>query len=586
MDWQKTGLIGGILIISVILLFRWNEFQQDKRAQLSADQTSAVTIPAEVAAGIPAATPAPDVVTPVPSADNAPATGDIPVALPGSTNSEPTVTAPATTDSTTKALATGRPGPQLITISTDTLDVMIDLYGGDIVKAVLPRYKVKLGGKQGFTILDRTAQTTYIAQSGLVGPGGTDTASGRPLFTTLQASYQLGDTEDSLVVNLSLEEEDVRLIKRFEFTRGEYLINVSYLVDNQSSEVWQGNLYGQIKRDSHQPPAAADSGFGVSPFLGAATTTVDDRYQKFTFSDMAGENKSFSIEGGWIAMVQHYFVSAWVAEEDQANQYFLRQSGNQDIYLMGFIGPPVSIAPNSQAEINSRFYVGPKDIDHLEEIAEYLDLTVDFGWLWWIAKPLFYLLDFLHDYIGNWGWSIIVLTIIVKAIFFYPSAMSYRSMARMRKVAPKMQAIKERCGDDRQKMSQEMMKLYKTEKVNPMGGCLPIIIQMPVFIALYWMLMESVELRHAPFMLWIQDLSVMDPYFIFPLIMGGTMFIQQQLNPTPPDPVQAKIMKWMPVGFTVLFLWFPAGLVIYWVTNNTLSIIQQYLITRRIEADN
>ncbi len=254
------------------------------------------------------------------------------------------------------------------------------------------------------------------------------------------------------------------------------------------------------------------------------------------------------------------------------------------MYLLGFISPETLVQPGTQAEVSARFYVGPKNIDDLELIAENLDLTIDFGFLWWIAKPIFHLLDYIHDHIGNWGWSIIVLTIIIKAIFFYPSALSYRSMAKMRKLSPKMKALKERVGDDKQKMSQEMMKLYKKEKVNPMGGCLPILIQMPVFISLYWVLMESVQLRHAPFALWITDLSVMDPYFIFPLVMGATMFIQQQLNPTPPDPMQAKIMKWMPVAFTFMFLWFPVGLVIYWVTNNTLSIIQQYIITKKIEA--
>ena len=444
---------------------------------------------------------------------------------------------------------------------------------------------MELGGEQGFTLLNQTAATTYIAQSGLVGPNATDTADGRPLFTSAQSAYTLEDGQDTLNVDLNFVQNNVAITKRFSFTRGDYLIKLTYLVDNQSSETWKANLYGQIKRDSHRPPAAADSGFGVNPYYGAAITTEEDQYKKVSFGDLDDKSEKFSTQGGWVAMVQHYFTSAWVPNSDERNEFFLKKLGSKDMYLMGYISPQVTIAANSQGELTSQYYAGPKDIDRLEDIAEYLDLTIDFGWLWWVAKPLFIVLDFLHSYISNWGWSIIALTIIIKAIFFWPSAMSYRSMAKMRKVSPKMQAIKDRYGDDRQKMSQEMMKLYKTEKVNPMGGCLPILIQMPVFIALYWVLMESVEIRHAPFILWIKDLSVMDPYFVFPLIMGGTMFIQQQLNPTPPDPMQAKIMKWMPVGFTVLFLWFPAGLVVYWVTNNTLSIIQQYVITRKIEAE-
>ncbi|MGH1486649.1 MAG: membrane protein insertase YidC [Cellvibrionaceae bacterium] len=564
MDWQKTAYIGGILVLSFVLLFKWNEFQ-DKQEALNISQSEpSVTIPAEVPTSAPLA-----------NNSNVPQS-EIPVAPAAANNDAPVIAAAPVVNSS-----------QLISVSTDTLDIIIDRSGGDIVKAVLPQYKVKLGGEEGFTILDRTSDTTYIAQSGLVGTNGTDTAEGRPLFNATASSYSLEEGKDTLTVDLTLNEDGINITKRFTFNRNDYLVHVDYLIDNQSSNVWKGNLYGQIKRDSHRPPAAADSGFGVNPYLGAATTDDDEKYRKIPFDEfeeLKEKEKKFSVQGGWIAMVQHYFVSAWVPNKDEKNNFEFIKVNNQDVHLLRYISPQTSINPGEQAEINSRFYVGPKDIDHLEAIAENLDLTIDFGFLWWIAKPLFHLLDFLHSYIGNWGWSIIALTIIIKAIFFYPSAVSYRSMAKMRKVSPKMAEIKERFGDDRQKMSQEMMKLYKKEKVNPMGGCLPILIQMPVFISLYWVLMESVEIRHAPFTLWIHDLSVIDPYFIFPLLMGATMFIQQQLNPTPPDPMQAKIMKWMPVGFTVMFLWFPAGLVIYWVTNNTLSIIQQYIITRQIEA--
>ncbi len=570
MDWQKLAYIGGIVVLSFVLLFKWNEFKANKELINAESNESIVSVPQESTQNAANNSNATNNAT-IPVAPS-PETSELPTA-PVADNDAPVVAASVPTNSS-----------QLIKVSTSTLDVIIDRRGGDIVQTILPLHKVKLGGEKGFTLLDRTQTTTYIAQSGLIGINGTDTAAGRPLFSSPQSSYRLEEGQDTLVVDLELDQNGVKITKRFTFTKNKYVIDIDYLINNQSATVWQANLYGQIKRDSHQPPAAADSGFGVNPYVGAATTREDEKYQKLNFDDLSDKNEEFSLKGGWVAMVQHYFTSAWVPEKEDTNKFFLKKLKNQDMYLLGFIGPQNTVNPGSQSEISTRFYVGPKNIDQLEIIAENLDLTIDFGWLWWIAKPLFHLLDFLHTYLDNWGWSIIALTIIIKAIFFYPSAMSYRSMAKMRKLSPKLKELKERIGDDKQKMSQEMMKLYKKEKVNPMGGCLPILIQMPVFISLYWVLMESVELRHAPFALWITDLSVMDPYFIFPLLMGATMFIQQKLNPTPPDPMQAKIMQWMPVAFTFMFLWFPAGLVIYWVTNNTLSIIQQYIITRKIEA--
>ncbi|MEO0443331.1 MAG: membrane protein insertase YidC [Pseudomonadota bacterium] len=571
MDWQRTAYIGGMLVISLVLLFRWNEFQDQRQALRAenAPSTISVEIPAPVSTESP---------TIPETAKDEISSPDLAIAPSPENSAIPSV-------NNTRNTGKANTNEQLISVTTDTLDILIDRYGGDIVKVVLPQYKVTLDGEQGFKLLDRTPVTTYIAQSGLVGANGTDTAEGRPSFSAAQSSYTLEEGEDELVVELQFVQNDVNIIKHFHFERNSYLIKIHYIIDNQSASTWQGNVYGQIKRDSHQPPAAADSGFGVNPYVGAATSTNEENYKKLGFDDLADKTHEFSRQGGWVAMVQHYFTGAWIPSQEDTNGFFLRKLSSKDMYLMGFIGPQKTISAGSQGEFKAQFYVGPKDIDRLEDIAEHLDLTIDFGLLWWIAKPLFHLLDFLHSYIGNWGWSIIALTIIIKAIFFYPSALSYKSMAKMRKVSPKMQEIKDRFGDDRQKMSQEMMKLYKTEKVNPMGGCLPILIQMPVFIALYWVLMESVEIRHAPFILWISDLSVMDPYFILPLLMGATMFIQQKLNPTPPDPMQAKIMQWMPVAFTFLFLWFPAGLVVYWVTNNTLSIIQQYIITRKIEAE-
>lgn len=567
MDWQKPAYMGGILVLSLAILFEWNQFKEAKALATTNNDSSLVSTINGAGSNDVGKLKVPL----VPTIEES----DLPIAS-NDNNLE---------SNATETISDSSGGQSdFVSIKTSTIEMVINRNGGDIVQAVLPRHKVKLNGEQGFTILDQTLATTYIAQSGLIGVNGTDTSEGRPLFKSAKAVYELRKGDGSLDVDLTLNQNGVDIVKRFTFFENKNVISVSYLIDNQSASNWQANFYGQIKRDSHKPIAAADSGVGVSPYVGAATTTNDDKYEKLTFSDLEEESQNFSIQGGWVAMVQHYFTSAWIPNEESTNKIFLRKLKNQDMYLLGFISPETLVQPGTQAEISARFYVGPKNIDDLELIAENLDLTIDFGFLWWIAKPIFHLLDYIHDHIGNWGWSIIVLTIIIKAIFFYPSALSYRSMAKMRKLSPKMKALKERVGDDKQKMSQEMMKLYKKEKVNPMGGCLPILIQMPVFISLYWVLMESVELRHAPFAMWITDLSVMDPYFIFPLVMGATMFIQQQLNPTPPDPMQAKIMKWMPVAFTFMFLWFPVGLVIYWVTNNTLSIIQQYIITKRIEA--
>jgi YidC/Oxa1 family membrane protein insertase len=324
---------------------------------------------------------------------------------------------------------------------------------------------------------------------------------------------------------------------------------------------------------------------GMNSYLGAAYSTPEARYEKIDFDTIQKRNfENREAQGGWIAIIQHYFVSAWAPPQNQQNLYYVT-TDSRDRNVVAFAGPTSSVAPEGEATLSATLYMGPKVQDYLEQVAPNLKLTVDYGWLWFIANPLFWLLDKIHDIVGNWGWSIVLLTVLVKLVLFPLSAKAYKSMARMRKLGPEMQRLKEMYGDDRQKMSQEMMKFYQKEKINPLGGCLPILVQMPVFIALYWMLLESVELRHAPFIFWIQDLSVKDPYFILPILMGISMFVQQMLNPTPPDPMQAKIMKMLPIIFTFFFLWFPAGLVIYWVVNNIISVAQQYFITRSIEKD-
>ncbi|MFC3114784.1 membrane protein insertase YidC [Cellvibrio fontiphilus] len=547
MDWQKNLLIAAILATLLMLVIRWHEFQEQLPAPAAvASQTSSSA-----------------------------ATGSVPVS-----SSEIPVAANESTETAKADLA----ATQLITVKTDSFELTINPLGGDIVQLALPRHFLKLDTPdQPFVLLDNRNNHTYLAQSGLIGANGTDTAAGRPLFRSEQQQYELTEGQNELVVDLHLQQGEVKITKRFTFTRGDYLIKVDYLIDNQSANNWSAQLYGQIKRDSQN--FVKVSALEMNPYLGAAITTPDEKYKKITFADMAENEIKTSVQGGWIAMVQHYFVSAWIPDAGSSNNYHLRKLGNNDMYLMGFTGKVNEVAPGTQGVISASFYAGPKDTERLEEISPYLDLTVDYGWLWWVAKPLFWVLKFIHNLVGNWGLAIIGLTLCVKLLFFKLSATSYKSMAKMRKLAPKMAEMKERYGDDRQKFSQEMMKMYKTEKVNPFGGCLPLLIQMPVFLALYYVLMESVELRHSPFFGWIMDLSVKDPYFVLPIIYGITMYFMQKLNPQPTDPMQARIMQMLPFLFTFMFLWFPAGLVLYWVTNNTLSIAQQYIITKQIDAE-
>lgn len=468
----------------------------------------------------------------------------------------------------------------LVAVVTDVLDVRIDPQGGDIVYAALPQHRFSLDSEQPYVLLSDSESRSYVARSGLQLEGH----EGRITFSPESTDYRLGENDERLEVDLTAEVNGVDVIKRFTFERDSYAVDVNYYLANNTEDPVTARFIGQLARDNSPDPSSGPA-LGMQSFLGAAYSTPEDRYLKVDFSDIQeGNFNNRDVEGGWVAIIQHYFTSAWAPAQDQQNLFYAT-TDSRDRNVAAFAGPPSSVAASGEASLGATLYMGPKIQDRLEAVAPHLELTVDFGWLWFIANPLFWLLDQIHDLIGNWGWSIVLLTLLVKLALWPLSAKAYKSMARMRKLGPEMQRLKEQFGDDRQKMSQEMMKFYQKEKINPLGGCLPILVQMPVFIALYWMLLESVELRHAPFMFWIQDLSVKDPFFILPLLMGASMFVQQMLNPTPPDPMQAKIMKMLPIVFTFFFLWFPAGLVIYWVVNNCISIVQQYTITRKIEAD-
>jgi len=563
MNFQRYLLIGAIAALSFMLLTEWVNFRDQRKgtdvvaAYQQQQKTSYTT-----------ATPVTE--------------SELPTAI-ASTGNDADIPSFEPLEPTNKISVVD--SVDRIKVKTDALEIDINTKGGDIVFAALPKHFAELNNPEiPFILLEQSNLRTYIAQSGLIGVNGIDTAKGRAQFTSQQTSYQLEEGQDELVVDLLFQaSNEVNITKRFRFSRGEYLVDIEYLIDNNGSQPWTGGLFGQIKRDNTPDPAQDSSGMGMAPYLGAAIHLPDEPYKKVSFDDIAeNEFPKQNLEGGWIALIQHYFTSAWIPNAKQTHTYSMIKA-RDNTNIIRFTSPQLTVNAGETGIATAQFYAGPKDQYRLEEISPGLELTVDYGILWWIAQPLFWLLTKLHGFLGNWGFAIIAVTILVKLAFFQLNAKAYTSMANMRKVQPKLVAIRERYADDRQKQSQEMMGLYKKEKINPLGGCLPILVQMPVFIALYWVLMESVELRHAPFIGYIHDLSVMDPYFILPLIMGVSMFIQQKLNPPPPDPMQAKIMQWMPVVFTFFFLFFPAGLVLYWVVNNTLSIIQQYIITKRIE---
>jgi YidC/Oxa1 family membrane protein insertase len=484
-----------------------------------------------------------------------------------------------TPSSTSSAPNSGR----LVSIKSDVLHLTIDTLGGDIVKVSLPAFPTTLQTPDSpFTLID--PGNSYAAQSGLIGKNGTDTSAGRPKFKVNSYDYNLQNGEPEIRVDLKLDQSGVMITKRFTLRRSDYLVNVDYIVENNTSDIWQGALFAQIKRDREAPVISDENAMGLQPYTGGATFVPGTPYNKLEFDDIEEESYKQKVDGGYIAMVQHYFVSAWIPKGDELNTYQARYLRQQDVFLFGFTGPVWSVSSGEESTKGAQFYVGPKDQYRLEEISPGLNLTVDYGFLWWLAQPLFFLLNAIHGLVGNWGIAIIGLTILVKTLLFPLSAAGFKSMAKMRKLQPEMAKLKERFGDDKQKFSQAMMELYKKEGANPLGGCFPILLQMPVFLALYWTLMESVELRQAPFILWINDLSIMDPYFVLPILMGGSMFLTQMMQPEPPDPMQAKVMKLMPIMFTFFFLWFPSGLVLYWLVNNLLSAAQQFYVNKRIEA--
>ena len=544
MDTRRLILLA-VFFLSIYML--WTEWERYSNPP----QPAAAAAPATTASG------APD----VSGALSAPsttltATGSVPVA-----------SATGETAQTTKP----------IRIRTDKLVADISPTGGEILRLELLDHRATESPDLNLLLVDPDHR--YAIQSGLIGDG---LPTHRANFRVVSTETELGDRQTLVVVLEAEAGAGVIVRKRYEFRRGDYRVLLTQQIENRGSAPLSAHAYYQFQRDGRSPPGESSM---TMTYTGPAIYTDAEKFKKISFDDIADGGAKFKTiaEDGWIAMVQHYFVAAWLPEATGAREFFMRKLEG-DLYTAGVIVPVGEVAPGASVDARMTLYAGPQEHATLEKLAPGLDLVVDYGWLTVIAAPIFWMLKFIHGFVGNWGWAIVILTILIKLAFFPLSAASYRSMARMRQMTPRMAQIKERYGDDRQRMNQEMMELYRKEKINPLGGCLPILIQIPVFIALYWVLLGAVEMRGAPWTLWIHDLSRADPYYVLPVVMVVSMIIQMRLNPTPPDPIQAKIMMAMPFVFGVMFFFFPAGLVLYWVVNNILSIAQQWQITRMIES--
>ena len=511
-----------------------------------------------------------------------PAANAVATTTPGSAAPTPSVSLqPGSTGSAAPVVSAAAIAPvgETFIVSTDLLKATISAQGGDLVELELLRYKEHGNKDKNFFLFE--AKHQYMAQSGLIGEG---LPTHRSIFKRVEGPTELAEGANELKIRLEADAADgVKVAKILTFKRGSYLVDVAWEIANGSAKAFAPHAYFQLQRNDVAPEGET---MMVSTFTGPAVYTDAEKYQKIAFGDIASDKAKFAktADNGWLAMVQHYFVSAWVPKDKTPREYYMRKLEGGNSFQAGLIVPVAEIAPGAKGETSVSLYAGPQEQAALKELSPGLDLVVDYGWLTVVAAPIFWALQAIHGIVGNWGWAIIVLTVILKGIFFPLSAASYKSMAKMKLLTPRLTQLKERYGDDKQRLNQEMMKMYQTEKVNPLGGCLPILVQIPVFIALYWVLLGAVEMRDAPWTMWIHDLASPDPYFILPVIMIISMFVQTKLNPTPPDPIQAKVMMAMPLIFGVMFLWFPAGLVLYRVVNNILSIAQQWQITRMIES--
>jgi YidC/Oxa1 family membrane protein insertase len=554
MDTQKLVLF---LIFSTSLLFLWDAWQKELQAPSSA----------------PVATQGASREAGAPDKEEMPIPGEkLVTGQPGSS--------PSNSDGTVPVKAGGKlPTGEKIVVKTDLVTAEIDTAGGDLRRLELLQHPAKEDKSKPFALLHAQQGHVYIAQSGLIGDS---LPNHKTRYTTDSESYTLQPGQDKVEVRLAAPEADgVRVTKIYTFHRGSYVVDVSFEVANSGAEAIQPFSYFQMLRDS---PPPVGSFFMVPTYTGAALYTEQEKFKKIEFSALDKGTASYpkNADNGWIAMLQHYFLTAWLPKEKTQREFYAKRLA-EDEYTAGVIVPVGVIEPGGTARVTVPLYAGPEEQSKLAEVAPGLDLTVDYGWLTVIGAPLFWLLSLFQSWTGNWGVAIILLTMSVKLAFFPLSAAGYRSMAKLRLVTPKLQRLREQHGNDRQRMHEAMMEFYKTEKINPMGGCLPILVQIPVFISLYWVLLASVELRYAPFALWIEDLSSPDPFYILPVMMAISMFVQTKLSPPATDPIQQKVMQIMPFAFAVFFFFFPAGLVLYSLVNNVLSIAQQWQITRMIE---
>ena len=564
MDFHRLFLVGALVLVLTLLYQKWLMFE----AETTAPQRSAQIETARGGEAVTLETTAK--ATDVPSAP-------------------PVVTEKANVSAPTPTIANRAPAAntrQRVEVLTDLLRAELDTYGGDLRVLDLITYPEKLGAPDvPFRLLTDSGPDLYWVQNGLLG-SQSDLPNHHSEYTATNKRYVLAEGKDRIEVPLHIEKDGVHYRKVYTFYRDSYYVDVRYEVQNNTNQEWRGYLYAQfVSTETSDDENTSFLGLGRLPsFTGGAIYTPDEKYKKIGFDDMREQPLVQKTTSGWVAMLQHYFVGALLAEKESQYEFYslVNGTGATTRYSMGYKHlAPLSVAAGRRGEMTARMFVGPKENKRLVEADRQLELAVDFGWLTPVSAPLFWLLTQIQRVVVNWGLSIVLLTALVKLVFFPLSAASYKSMAKMKKLGPRMKTLKERYGDDKQKFQQAMMEMYKKDKINPLGGCLPIVVQIPVFIALYWVLLESVELRQAPLALWIHDLSAPDPYYVLPILMGASMFVQQLLNPAPVDPMQANIMRILPIVFTLFFLWFPAGLVLYWLVNNLLSIAQQWFVMRK-----
>ncbi len=551
MDNIRLFLFGGLALVLIMMYQAWQrDYGPQPQPIIEADAPTSETVNRDISGAVP----------------------DVRTAAP-----EPAASATAVPQAMEVVTTPG------IKITTDLLDVEIGTQGGDILNVFLRDYPLtKEKPDVKFKLMNSGTVNRFIAQSGLIGADKERAPTHEALFEPEQQEYRLAEGEEAIEAVLTWHHPSgITVNKRYTFKRGSYEVELRHEVINNSGSDWAARVYHQLQRS--RPPEGEGNRF-LYTYTGPAIYTQEEKYEKYSFDDIDDAQLSRDTVGGWIAMIQHYFLGAWIPPADEKTHLYTNKLPNNR-YLVGMYSPLVKVAAGSSHDFTSKMFVGPKLQAEMEATAPGLELTVDYGWLTVLAKPIYWLLQQMYSISQNWGWAIVFLTIIIKGLFYKLSEASYKSMANMRKLAPRMKALKDRYGDDKAKMNQATMEMYKKEKINPLSGCLPIMVQIPVFIALYWVLLESVELRQAPFIFWLDDLSKEDPYYVLPFLMAASMFVQQKLNPAPLDPMQAKIMMSLPFIFGIFFAFFPSGLVLYWVVNNLVSITQQWYITRKIEQE-